>query len=115
MSHFLDRLNYFSQPREPFSGGQGVTTGEDRTWEDAYRGIVTPALKKAFAIDLELAPLFAVDQVAKAKAARGAPPFDACKVATAMAAAAGTTFLNEENSGCSSAARWAAAAAWSSS
>ena len=46
------------------------------TWEDAYRGIVTPALKKAFAIDLELAPLFAVDQVAKAKAARGAPPFD---------------------------------------
>ena len=45
-------------------------------WEDAYRGIVTPALKKAFAIDLELAPLFAVDQVAKAKAARGAPPFD---------------------------------------
>ncbi len=46
------------------------------TWEDAYRGIVTPALKKAFDIDLELAPLFAVDQVAKAKAARGAPPFD---------------------------------------
>jgi putative spermidine/putrescine transport system substrate-binding protein len=46
------------------------------TWEDAYRGIVTPALKKAFDIDLELAPLFAVDQVAKARAARGAPPFD---------------------------------------
>ena len=37
MSHFLDRLNYFSQPRESFSGGHGVTNGEDRTWEDAYR------------------------------------------------------------------------------
>ena len=37
MSHFLDRLNYFSQPRESFAGGHGVVTGEDRTWEDAYR------------------------------------------------------------------------------
>ena len=37
MSHFLDRLNYFSNPRESFSGDHGVTTAEDRTWEDAYR------------------------------------------------------------------------------
>lgn len=37
MSHFLDRLTYFSQPRETFSNGHGVATGEDRTWEDAYR------------------------------------------------------------------------------
>ncbi|MDR3453776.1 MAG: nitrate reductase subunit alpha [Rhodoferax sp.] len=37
MSHFLDRLNYFSNPKETFSGDHGVTTGEDRTWEDAYR------------------------------------------------------------------------------
>ena len=37
MSHFLDRLSYFSTPREPFAGNHGVTTGEDRTWEDAYR------------------------------------------------------------------------------
>jgi nitrate reductase alpha subunit len=37
MSHFLDRLTYFSQPQEPFSGEHGVTTGEDRTWENAYR------------------------------------------------------------------------------
>ena len=37
MSHFLDRLNYFSNPREPFAGDHGVTTAEDRTWEDAYR------------------------------------------------------------------------------
>ena len=37
MSHFLDRLSYFSQPREEFSNGHGQTNGEDRTWEDAYR------------------------------------------------------------------------------
>lgn len=37
MSHFLDRLTHFSQPTESFSGDHGVATGEDRTWEDAYR------------------------------------------------------------------------------
>ena len=37
MSHFLDRLTYFSQPRETFADGHGQTNGEDRTWEDAYR------------------------------------------------------------------------------
>ncbi len=37
MSHLLDRLSYFSQRREGFSGNHGATTGEDRTWEDAYR------------------------------------------------------------------------------
>jgi len=37
MSHFLDRLMFFSQERQSFSGGHGVVTGEDRTWEDSYR------------------------------------------------------------------------------
>src|SRR5512140_3907646 len=37
MSHFLDRLTYFSQPREEFAQGHGVVTGEDRTGEDSYR------------------------------------------------------------------------------
>lgn len=37
MSHFLDRLSYFSSPKEKFSGDHGVATGEDRTWEDTYR------------------------------------------------------------------------------
>jgi putative spermidine/putrescine transport system substrate-binding protein len=45
-------------------------------WEDAYRAIVIPALKKND-IDLEFASLFAVDEIAKLKASRGAPPFDA--------------------------------------
>ncbi|RLA09482.1 MAG: nitrate reductase subunit alpha [Gammaproteobacteria bacterium] len=37
MSHFLDRLRYFSRKRETFSGGHGVTTDDDRQWEDGYR------------------------------------------------------------------------------
>lgn len=37
MSHFLDRLTHFSLPKETFANGHGMTTGEDRTWEDAYR------------------------------------------------------------------------------
>ena len=37
MSHFLDRLTHFSAVTESFSDGHGRTTGEDRTWEDAYR------------------------------------------------------------------------------
>lgn len=47
------------------------------TWEDAYRTHVAPALKKAHDVELEMTPLFAVDQIAKAQASRGAPPFDA--------------------------------------
>ncbi|AUN94995.1 nitrate reductase subunit alpha [Pseudazoarcus pumilus] len=37
MSHFLDRLQHFTMPTESFAGGHGTVTGEDRTWEDAYR------------------------------------------------------------------------------
>lgn len=37
MSHFLDRLTFFRHRREPFADGHGVTTDEDRRWEDAYR------------------------------------------------------------------------------
>ena len=37
MSHFLDRLTFFKRTPEPFSGGHGVTTTEDRRWEDGYR------------------------------------------------------------------------------
>ena len=37
MSHFLDRLKFFAKAKETFSDGHGIATGEDRTWEDAYR------------------------------------------------------------------------------
>jgi len=53
-----------------------VATTYPGTWEDAYRGVVAPMLKKKEDIDLELAPLFAMDQIGKVKASRGAPPFD---------------------------------------
>jgi nitrate reductase alpha subunit len=37
MSHFLDRLSYFTQERESYSDGHGSVTREDRTWEEGYR------------------------------------------------------------------------------
>jgi len=37
MSHFIDRLTFFAKPKETFANAHGVVTGEDRTWEDAYR------------------------------------------------------------------------------
>jgi putative spermidine/putrescine transport system substrate-binding protein len=63
-------------PGVAFAKGGLVATTYPGSWEDAYRAVVTPALKKKDDIDLELAPLFAMDQIGKAKAARGAPPFD---------------------------------------
>ena len=38
MSYFIDRISYFAQNREKFSNGHGVTTEENRAWEEAYRG-----------------------------------------------------------------------------
>ena len=38
MSYFLDRLMFFNYQREDFSNGHGVTSSENRKWEDAYRG-----------------------------------------------------------------------------
>jgi nitrate reductase alpha subunit len=37
MSHFIDRLTFFDRIVGDFSNGHGVTTREDRSWEDAYR------------------------------------------------------------------------------
>ena len=38
MSHLLDRLNFLSKKLEgTFSDGHGITSKEDRGWEDAYR------------------------------------------------------------------------------
>lgn len=38
MSYFLDRLMFFKYEREDFANGHGVTSSENRKWEDAYRG-----------------------------------------------------------------------------
>ncbi len=37
MSHFLDRLTFFKKYDGSFSDGHGMTTVEDRSWENAYR------------------------------------------------------------------------------
>ncbi|MGE0523673.1 MAG: nitrate reductase subunit alpha [Variibacter sp.] len=37
MSHFLERLTYFSRRREAFSGNHGELRDEDRMWEEGYR------------------------------------------------------------------------------
>ena len=37
MSHFLDRLTFFTRAKAEFADGHGVITNEDRPWEDGYR------------------------------------------------------------------------------
>ncbi len=37
MSHLLDKLRFFKTSKTPFSDGHGVTTNEDRGWEQGYR------------------------------------------------------------------------------
>ncbi|MGE3067522.1 MAG: nitrate reductase subunit alpha, partial [Hyphomicrobiaceae bacterium] len=37
MSHFLDRLTFFKRIDDEFADGHGITTREDRRWEDGYR------------------------------------------------------------------------------
>lgn len=37
MSHLLDRFTFFSKKKEPFANGHGITTEENREWENAYR------------------------------------------------------------------------------
>ncbi|MFC4166327.1 extracellular solute-binding protein [Teichococcus aestuarii] len=45
-------------------------------WDEALRAVLAPALKQAHGVDVAFEPLFAVDQIAKARAARGVAPFD---------------------------------------
>ncbi len=65
------------------------------TWEEAYRAVVAPALKKAANVDIAFDALFAVDQVAKVRAARGVPPFDCFVLDPGPAAAARAAGLFE--------------------
>ena len=47
-------------PNIAHAKGSIVATTYPGTWEDAYRAVVMPMLKKKDDIDLELAPLFAI-------------------------------------------------------
>lgn len=79
--HFLagaaTTLGVLALGRHAHAKGSVTAAMYPGTWEEAYRMHVAPALKKAHDVDLEMTPLFAVDQIAKASAARGVPPFDA--------------------------------------
>lgn len=46
------------------------------TWDEAYRTVVAPLLKEKHGVDVAFDPLWAVDQVTKARAGRGVAPFD---------------------------------------
>jgi len=71
-------------------GGGSVTSAiYPGAWDEAFREHVAPPLKRQFNLDLEMQPLFAVDQIAKFAASRGAPPFD-CFVLDPGPAATGT-------------------------
>jgi putative spermidine/putrescine transport system substrate-binding protein len=45
-------------------------------WDDALRAVLAPRLLQQHNVTVAFDPLFAVDQIAKARAARGTPPFD---------------------------------------
>jgi putative spermidine/putrescine transport system substrate-binding protein len=58
------------------SGGSVTAAIYPGSWDEAFREHVAPALERAHKIELEMQPLFAVDQIAKAAASRGTPVFD---------------------------------------
>src|SRR5262245_15532846 len=63
-------------PRPARAAGRIVSPVYPGPWEEAYRAVVVPAVKKTQDVDTVLTPLLALDQVAKVKASRSAPPFD---------------------------------------
>ena len=63
-------------PRAARAAGRIVAPVYPGPWEEAYRAVVLPAVKKTQDVDTVLTPLLALDQVAKVKASRSAPPFD---------------------------------------
>jgi len=63
-------------PRPARAAGRIVAPVYPGPWEEAYRAVVLPAVKKTQDVDTVLTPLLALDQVAKVKASRSAPPFD---------------------------------------
>src|SRR5690349_4815005 len=63
-------------PRPARGAGRIVSPVYPGPWEEAYRAVVLPAVKKTQDVDTVLTPLLALDQVAKVKASRSTPPFD---------------------------------------
>ncbi|MBP0491388.1 extracellular solute-binding protein [Pararoseomonas indoligenes] len=63
-------------PRAAYAAGSVTGAVYPGGWDEALRAVLTPALKQAHNVDASYEPLFAVDQIAKARASRGVAPFD---------------------------------------
>jgi hypothetical protein len=63
MSHFLDRLTFFTRKTEPFSDGHGVTTDEDRDWEDGLSQALAARQDRALDPRRELHRLLLVEDL----------------------------------------------------
>ncbi|WP_108662476.1 extracellular solute-binding protein [Acuticoccus kandeliae] len=59
-----------------YAAGSVIAAVYPGTWEEAFRSIVAPALLESADVEVEFDPAYAVDQIAKVRAARGLPPFD---------------------------------------
>src|SRR4030095_5738516 len=63
-------------PRNAAAAGRVVAPICPGPWEEAYRAVVVPTVKKSADVDTVLTPLLALDQIAKVRASRATPPFD---------------------------------------
>lgn len=67
------------------AGGSVVAATFPGSWEDAYRGLITPVVKQA-GFDLTIAPALAQDQISRLMASPGQPPYDAVLVSPGQSA-----------------------------
>lgn len=63
-------------PHRVLAAGSMTAAIYPGTWDEAFRTEVQPRLLENHGIDIAFDPLWAVDQIAQARAARGVPPFD---------------------------------------
>jgi putative spermidine/putrescine transport system substrate-binding protein len=64
------------RPGHAAAAGRVVAPVYPGPWEEGYRAVVTPYVKRTADVDVITTPLLALDQIAKIKAARANPPLD---------------------------------------
>ena len=63
-------------PRRAHASGSMMAAVYPGSWDEAFRSIVAPRLLENHGVEVSFDPLFAVDQIAKARASRGFAAFD---------------------------------------